>query len=162
MIDYRPIITSFIKAKLSNIIVKDGMLTFDQPPGDYAVFYILDDDINSLVNNTSSTINSGDPTILDETYDPLTVVIMQIDVRGPNSFVNSRTLNKSFDTINNKKLLSDQGVSFMNVTGVTPLPQLKNTKQEEGYIFDLTFSFDNSFIEQSLLAETVVIDGKLN
>jgi hypothetical protein len=162
MIDYRPIIAQYIKDTLNITNVKDGILTFKQPSGDYAIYYILDEDIQSLVNNTSSTVNAGDDTILDEKYDPLTVVTMQIDVRGGNSFLNSRNLNKSFDTISNKKLLSDQGVSFMNVTGVTPLPQLKNTKQEEGYIFDLTFSFDNSFIEQSLLAETATIDGKLN
>lgn len=157
MIDYRPIIVQYIKDKAALVEVRDASLTFKQPQGNYGTFYILNETPGSFVNNSSAVINVGDNTLLDEKYDPLTIVDMQIDTRGPDSFTKIRDLHKSFGTINNKKILKDQGVSFMGVSGITPLPTLKNTVQEEGYIFDLTFSFDNSFIEQSIIADKITL-----
>jgi hypothetical protein len=161
MIDYRPVIVQYIedRAVIADGNVKDGTLSFKQPSTDYATYYVLSENIESFVNNTSQEVNGGDPTLLDTTSTPLTVVTLELDIRGPNSFTKSRNLYKSFDTINNKKTLADQGVYFMSVGAITSLPQLKNTRNEEGYIFDLSFSFDNSFIDTDTLADVVSVDG---
>jgi len=159
MIDYRPIIVQYIKDKTGLTNVKDGTLTFKQPNGDYAIYYIIDEDEKSFVNNIKQEVNVGDATLIDETYDPLTTSTIQIDIRGENSFINSRNLYKSFGTINNKKILREQGVFFIMVSGISPLPQVKNTLNEEGYIFELTISFDNSFIETSTSVGLITLDG---
>jgi hypothetical protein len=156
MIDYRPIIVQYIKDKLSDIQVRDGALTFEQPAdANYATFYILNEEKGSFVNNTSQSINSGDTTILDIKYDPLTIVTMSLDIRGANSFLNSRNLYNSLDIISNKKLLASQGVSFMGLGAISSLPQLKNTKNEEGYLFDFVFSYDNSHVDEVLIVDVV-------
>jgi len=159
-IDYRPVITQYIKDKLNDINVRDGAATFKQPSGDSVNYYILDESKGSFVNNTGLGLNQGDNTLLDETYTPLTIVIMSIDIRGKSSFQNMRVLRNSFDTITNKEILFNQGVAFMGIGAVSSLPQLKNTKQEEGYIFDLTFSFDNSHIDTVPLANVVSLDAQ--
>ena len=158
-IDYRPVIIQYIKDKLNNIPVFDGSQTFEQPNADYVTYYILDEFKGSFVNNTSLELNQADPTLLDETYTPLTIVTMSIDIRGASSFQNMRDLRNSFDTISNKETLFIQGVAFMSIGAVGSLPQLKNTKQEEGYLFDLTLSFDNSHIDTVTLAEVVNVNG---
>jgi len=123
MIDYRPILVQYMKDKANLTIVKDATLTFEQPITDYGTYYVLNEDEHSYANNTGQTVNPGDVTRLDEEYTPITIVDIQIDIRDPNSFVNSTNLHKSFGTINNKKTLSDQDVIFMGVTRLTPLPQ---------------------------------------
>lgn len=161
-IDYRPIIRDYIIDKTSIISpnVFDGAQTFKQPNTDYASYYILDEFKGSFVNNTSLELNQGDSTLLDETYTPLTIVTLSIDIRGANSFQNMRDLRNSFDTITNKETLFNQGVAFMSIGAVSSLPQLKNTKQEEGYLFDLVFSFDNSHVDTVPLAQVVNVDGQ--
>lgn len=161
-IDYRPIIEQYIKDILNDIDVRDGSQTFKQPSDDYLSFYILDESKGSFVNNTSQEVNQSDPTLLDEEYTPLTIVIMSLDIRGTNSFLNTRSLYNSFDTISNKELLDSQGVSFMALGAISSLPQLKNTFEEEGYIFDFTFSYDNSHISQVKIADIVSIDGTVS
>ena len=160
MIDYRPIIEQYIKDKLSNIDVRDGVLTYEQPSSDYVSFYILDESKGSFANNTSQEVNQSDPTKLDIKYTPMTIVIMSLDIRGSNSFLNARSLYNSFDTISNKELLAGQGVSFMALSSISSLPQLKNTKNEEGYLFDFTFSFDNSHIEEVSIVDIVTLEEK--
>jgi len=158
MIDYRPIIVQYIEDKLSNIDVSDGALTFEQPNGDYVTFYVLNEEKASFVNNTSQEVNSGNPTFLDVKYTPTTVVTMSLDIRGENSFLNARTLYNSLDTISNKELLASQGVSFMGLGAISSLPQLKNTRNEEGYLYELIFSYDNSHTEEVLIADIVTLD----
>lgn len=158
MIDFRPIVVQYIKDKLSNIDVFDGALTFEQPDSDYVTYYVLNEEKASFVNNTSQEVNDSDPTKLDTKYAPLTIVTMSLDIRGDGSFVNARTLYNSLDTISNKELLASQGVSFMGLGAISSLPQLKNTKNEEGYLYDFIFSYDNSHIEEVLIAEIVTIE----
>lgn len=161
MIDYRIPIIEYIEDVLSNIDIRDGALTYKQPAtDDYLSYYILNEEKASFVNNTSQTVNQSDPTLLDEKYTPMTIVIMSLDIRGTNSFLNARNLYNSFDTISNKKLLASQGVSFMALSSISSLPQLKNTKNEEGYLFDFTFSFDNSHIEEVSIADIVTLEEK--
>lgn len=152
MIDYRIPLIQFITDKTTITAGKvfDGTLSFDQPSfnSNYATYYILNEEIVSIMNNTKTEVNQVDNTLVDITYTPFTIATIQIDIRGVDSFTNIRTLVKSFDTITNKKFLASQGVYVMSVSGITPLPQIKNTANEEGYLIDLTVNYDNSFIEQ--------------
>ena len=157
MIDFRPIILQYIKDKLNDIDVFDGALTFEQPDSDYVTYYVLNEEKASFVNNTSQEINSGDATILDIKYTPLTIVTMSLDIRGDNSFLNARNLYNSLDIISNKELLASQGVSFMALGSISSLPQLKNTENEEGYLYDFIFSYDNSHIEEVLITDVVTL-----
>ncbi len=159
MIDYRPIIRDFIQSKLSNIDVYDGALTFKQPSADdYLTYYILNEEKASFANNTSQEVNQSDSTLLDIKYTPMTIVTMSLDIRGANSFLNARNLYNSLDTISNKELLANQGVSFMGLGAISSLPQLKNTLNEEGYLFDFIFSYDNSHIEEVLISDIVTLN----
>jgi len=161
MVDYRPIVRQYILDTITLDNVYDAALTFkeDQSKVNYATYYVLSENKASFVNNTSREINSGDPTLLDDSHNPLSIVTMSIDVRGDNSFSNMRDLRNSFGTISNKEILSNQGVSFMGIGDVTSLPQVKNTKNEEGYIFDLVFSFDNSYIAEVTIVDIVTLNG---
>jgi hypothetical protein len=162
-IDYRPVIVQYIKDNTTIVDpnVKDGALTFKQPNTDYATYYILDESKASFVNDTTLTLNQSDNTLLDQNYNPLTIVTMSIDIRGINSFANMRDLRNSFDTISNKEALKTLGVSYMGIGAVSSLPQLKNTKQEEGYLFDLTFSFDNTHVDTVPLSQVVTVGGTI-
>jgi len=155
MIDFRIPIVDYIENVLNDIDVFDGALTFKAPDDDYVTFYILNEEKASFINNTSLSINQSDNTKLDEKYTPLTIVTMSLDIRGANSFLNARNLYNSFDTISNKELLSNQGVSFMALGAMASLPQLKNTREEEGYLFDFIFSYDNSHIGEVTLVDVV-------
>jgi len=161
-IDYRPVIVQYIEDKttITDGNVFDGSQTFKQPDVDYASYYILDEFKGSFVNNTKLEANSGDDTLLDETYTPLTIATLSIDIRGEASFQNMRDLRNSFDTISNKETLFNQGVAFMSIGAVSSLPQLENTKQQEGYIFSLTFSFDNSHVDTVPLTSVVSVSGQ--
>lgn len=161
MIDYRPIIVQYIKDTITVDQVYNAALTFkeNQDKVNYATYYILSEQKASFVNNVGRTVNSGNNTLLDDSHSPLTIVTMSLDIRGSDSFNNMRDLRNSFGTISNKEILSNQGVSFMGIGDVTSLPQVKNTKNEEGYIFDLVFSFDNSYIAEVTIADVVTING---
>ncbi len=143
--NYRKVLIDFIKKQLNGIDVYDGAMTFKQPKVDYVTYYVLNEDVKSVNNNTSLYFNSLDPLNLVEDYKPLTVVVVSIDIRGTASFKNTRDLLNSFDIINNKLILQSNGFSLMNVGNSSSLPILKNTRQEEGYIFELTFSYSNEF-----------------
>lgn len=160
MIDYRPIIISFIKSKLNNIDVRDGMISFKEPQSDYVSFYELSKSIQSFSNAVSLSDNIDDT--LTVRYAPLTIVDLQLDIRGENSFMNCNTLFNSFDTINSRDNLREQGVYFMSRSPITPLPQFKNTKVQEGYLFTLSFSYDNDFTDTELLGKDLILNEKVN
>lgn len=159
MIDYRPIIISHIQAKLNNIDVRDGMITFKEPQGDYVSFYELNKSIQSFNNDIDYQLSINDT--LTVKYAPLTIVELQLDVRGINSYTNCNLLFNSFDTIKTKEDLKDQGIFLMNKSPITPLPQVKNTKVQEGYLFTISFSYDNDFVDTELLAKNLILNGEV-
>lgn len=161
MIDYREVLTAYIKTKLTGIEVRDGSYTFKEPETDYVSFYILNEEQSSYVNNTSYSDHQTDATLINDKYTPLTVVTMSLDVRGENSTVNANLLRNSFDTISNKETLSSEGVFLMSTGAMASLPQLKNTKNQQGYIFDLVFNYDNSHIDEVTIADTVAVSGTI-
>tara|TARA_R110000823_G_scaffold238304_1_gene363653 strand:- start:1917 stop:2384 length:468 start_codon:yes stop_codon:yes gene_type:complete len=154
MIDFREVLIPYIKSKLSNIDVRDGSSTFKQPTDNYVTYYILSEIVASFQNETITN------TVTEEaTYTPLTIASVRISVRGSSSYVNCKTLWNGLDTITNKKSLSDSGVYFMGKGSITQLPTDKNTRLQEGYLFTLTFSYDNTFTETTNLSEDITTDG---
>ena len=154
MIDFREVLIPYIKSKLSNIDVRDGSSTFEQPTDNYVTYYILSEIVASFQNETITNTATE-----EATYTPLTIASLRISVRGSSSYANCKTLWNGFDTITNKQSLSDSGVYFMGKGSITQLPTDKNTRLQEGYLFTLTFSYDNSFTETTNLSEDITTDG---
>lgn len=154
MIDYREELVSYIKEKLSNIDVRDAGSTFKQPSGDYATYYIVNEEAGSFHNVVSRDVSTE-----TTTYSPLTIATVRISVRGGGSFSKSKLLRNSFDTISNKENLADRGIFFMGKGALSELPTLKNTKLQKGYLFTLTFSYDNSFTDTEILSEEIITNG---
>ena len=154
MIDFREVLIPYIKSKLSNIDVRDGSSTFKQPTDNYVTYYILSEIVASFQNETITNIATE-----EATYTPLTIASLRISIRGSSSYINCKTLWNGFDTITNKKSLSDLGVYFMNKGSITQLPTSKNTHLQEGYLFTFTFSYDNSFTETTTLTEDITTNG---
>ena len=160
IMDFRPIIVEYINRVLPGIAIRDGSVSFNQDGLDnYVSFYILNDNINTIANKVSSVLNVPDDK-LDVTYDPLTTAIIQLDIRGSNSYLNAKTLHLSFETDGNKQFLRDNSVAFMGRTAITPLPKVKQTLIEEGYLFDVSISYDNSLIDQVDYANVITLDNK--
>lgn len=154
MIDYREVLVTYIKDKLSDIDVYNAAKSFKEPTDNYATFYIINESVFSFLN--SSVTDSDNDEV---TYNPLTVVEVRLSVRGSNSFSNCKTLWNSLDIINNKISLNESGVCFMGKSSITQLPTMKNTRNQEGYLFTITFSYDNSFTNTEILAEEINADG---
>ena len=154
MIDFREVLIPYIKSKLSNIDVRDGSSTFKQPTDDYVTYYILSEIVASFQNETITNTATE-----EVTYTPLTIASLRISIRGSSSYANCKTLWNGLDTITNKKGLSDLGVYFMGKGSITQLPTDKNTRRQEGYLFTITFSYDNSFTETTNLSEDITTNG---
>ena len=154
MIDFREVLVSYIQTKLSGIDVRDASTTFKEPSDNYATFYIINESIASFLNETISDEDSE-----TATYTPLTIAEVRISVRGSDSYSNCKTLWNSFDIIKNKNSLADDSVYFMGKSSITQLPTQKNTRLQEGYLFTITFNYDNSFTDTTFLTEDITTDG---
>ena len=75
MIDFREVLIPYIKSKLSNIDVRDGSSTFEQPIDNYVTYYILSEIVASFQNETITNTATE-----EATYTPLNSRLIKIHV----------------------------------------------------------------------------------
>lgn len=142
MTDIREALHGFLETK-TNFTVINAMKQFTEPD-DYVSYYILNDDTESLTQGEREFNIANDN--YDVSHAPVTVAILQMDVRGNGSFLESRNLYFGFQKWQDD--LKAVGLYFRGVGSITPIPRVQNGYVKEGYQFDIFLSYDSSIVTQ--------------
>ncbi len=154
MTDLRQALHEFLESKLS-ITVINAMKQFTEPL-EYVSYFILNDDVESLTKGERE-YNATDDKI-DVSHAPITLALIQIDVRGESSFTESRELYFGFQKWQDD--LKAVGLYYRGVGSIVPIPNVQNGYVKEGYQFNISLSYDSSIVTQiDYATSTKLIQG---
>lgn len=142
MTDIRQALHEFLESK-TTLPVINAMKQFTEPLA-YVSYFILNDDIESL-SRGEREYNAVDDK-MDVSYAPMTLAVIQIDIRGNASFAESRALYFGFQQWQDD--LRAVGLFYRGVGSITPIPNIQNGYVKEGYQFNISFSYDSTVVTQ--------------
>lgn len=140
MTDLRSALHGFLQDK-TDFTVINAMKQFTEPD-EYVSYYILNDNVESLTQGERE-YNAIDD-VVDVSHAPITIATLQIDVRGEDSFLESRQLYFGFQKWQDD--LKAVGLYFRGVGSIIPIPKVQNGYVKEGYQFDIDLSYDSSIV----------------
>lgn len=149
MVDLRQVLHSFLDSKTDFEII-NAMKQYNEP-SQYVSYYFLSEPTETMSNGVRE-YNATDDKI-DITYAPMTIVPIQIDIRGSGAFSESRALFYGFQTWQSE--LKALGIGFMGVSEITPIPNVQNGYVKEGYQFNIFLSYDTSIVVQIEKGESI-------
>ena len=149
MTDLREALWNYLNS-VTDFTVINAMVQFNEPET-YVSFYILDDD--SLTTSRGEREYNIDEDITDVTYSYLTLVPIQIDVRGVNSYTEAKRLFFAFQSAQDE--MKGYGLQYKEVTNVTAIPNVQNGYVKEGYQFNLMVGYDAQLVKQIETGESI-------
>lgn len=153
MTEWRSAIHSFLESK-TDFTVINAMKQYSEP-STYVSYYALDEDTESTTRGIRDHNATTDA--LDIFYSPITLVTLQIDVRGDGSFTESKELFFGFQAWQNE--LKALGIFYRGIGSISPIPTVQNGYIKEGYQFNLFFSYDTTIVSEVQYAEEITIYG---
>ena len=151
MTDWRTPIFDFLGTK-TGLTTINAMSQFEEP-SEYVSFFALNDE-TLTTSNGEREYNAVDD-LIDVHYTTYPLVSLQIDVRGASSFVKSRDLYFGLQTRNWIDELKAQGIQYMGVGSLTPIPNLQNGYIKDGFQFNLFFGYNNTITNQTDYGEVI-------
>jgi hypothetical protein len=140
MTDLRQALHTFLQSK-TDFTVINAMKQFTEPD-EYVSYYVLDDNTESLTQGDREFSEANDN--WNVSHAPITIASLQIDVRGENSFLESRALYFGFQKWQDD--LKALGLYYRGVGSISPIPKVQNGYVKEGYQFDIYLSYDSSIV----------------
>ncbi|MHA2023997.1 MAG: phage neck terminator protein [Candidatus Thorarchaeota archaeon] len=155
MVDYRISLVQYIKSILgSDYPVFDGAMSYLQPQNNYISYFIVNEEGHSWKNSEAPVYNSV-TNKFEQDHNPLKKVSISLDIRGDNSFFDSRRLYDSFFEYTNIQYMKSLGIGFMTADGISSIPHLKDSYNEEGYQFVIHITYDARYVTDVDVIEKV-------
>jgi len=151
--DWRLKVYNFINSKVSG----DGFTTINASsnftePEKYVSFFPLNE--SSLTTSMGDRVYNVTDDLVDVSYSPLSQITLQIDVRDSEQGAGNEAFSKSNDLFFRLQTqewineLKAEGVYYMGIGNITPIPNLQNGYIKSGYQFIMWIGYDTTITNQ--------------